>query len=65
MLTIHGICPDSGDKLRPASAASGESLPADAIWIDLLNPTHEEDRRVEEHLGISIPTREEMHDLEP
>ncbi len=65
MLTIHGICPDSRDKLRPAVAGAGEILPADAIWIDLLNPTPEEDKRVEGLLGISIPTREEMHDLEP
>lgn len=65
MLTIHGICPDSHDKLRAAVAGAGEILPADAIWIDLLNPTPEEDKRVEGLLGISIPTREEMHDLEP
>jgi magnesium transporter len=65
MLTIHGICPDARDKLRPAVAGAGEVLPADAIWIDLLNPTPEEDKRVEGLLGISIPTREEMHDLEP
>jgi magnesium transporter len=65
MLTIHGICPDARDKLRPAVAGAGEILPADAIWIDLLNPTPEEDKRVEGLLGISIPTREEMHDLEP
>ncbi|WP_089176401.1 magnesium transporter CorA family protein [Bosea sp. AS-1] len=65
MLTIHGICPDSRDKLRAAVAGAGEILPADAIWIDLLNPTPEEDKRVEGLLGISIPTREEMHDLEP
>jgi magnesium transporter len=65
MLTIHGICPDSRDKLRAAVAGAGEVLPADAIWIDLLNPTPEEDKRVEGLLGISIPTREEMHDLEP
>jgi magnesium transporter len=40
-------------------------IPAEAIWIDLLRPTPEEDRRVEAVLGISIPTREEMSDIEP
>ena len=65
MLMIHGICPDTRDKLRPTALGPGDAFPADAVWIDLLNPTPEEDRRVEEHLGISIPTREEMHDLEP
>jgi magnesium transporter len=36
-----------------------------AVWIDMVNPTPEDDRLVEAHLGISIPTREEMRDLEP
>jgi magnesium transporter len=43
----------------------GEPLPADAVWIDLIEPTREEDRRVEEFLGIAIPTRDEMEDIEP
>src|SRR5512145_1794374 len=33
-------------------------------WIDLLNPTREEDLLVEEALGISVPTREEMAEIE-
>lgn len=65
MLMIHGICLDSGDKLRHLTAEPDGSFPPDVLWIDLLNPTPEEDKRVEQHLGISIPTREEMHDLEP
>ncbi len=40
-------------------------LPRDANWIDLVEPTREEDRLVEEHLGIAIPTRAEMSELEP
>ncbi|GGG40373.1 magnesium transporter CorA family protein [Chelatococcus composti] len=43
----------------------GEPLPADAVWIDLVAPTHAEDRVVEQHLGIEIPTREDMEDIEP
>ncbi|WP_276199772.1 magnesium transporter CorA family protein [Chelatococcus sp. XZ-Ab1] len=43
----------------------GETLPADAVWIDLVAPTREEDRLVEQHLGIEIPTREDMEDIEP
>jgi Mg2+ and Co2+ transporter CorA len=38
---------------------------AGAVWIDLINPTPEEDAQVEKHLDIAIPTREEMRDLEP
>src|ERR671916_2197254 len=40
-------------------------IPADALWIDLIEPTREEDRLVERHLGIEVPTREEMADIEP
>jgi magnesium transporter len=39
--------------------------PEGAAWYDLFNPTPEEDRFVEESLGIDIPTREEMQDIEP
>ena len=34
------------------------------VWIDLLNPTNEEDAHVERALGISIPTRAEMREIE-
>lgn len=40
------------------------TLPSDAIWIDLVSPTPEEDRAVERALNLSIPTREEMAELE-
>jgi magnesium transporter len=42
----------------------GDALPAGAVWIDLLNPTSEEDRHVETLLGIGIPTREDMQEIE-
>lgn len=43
----------------------GETVPENAVWIDLLDPTREEDRRVELALGIDIPTREETQNIEP
>jgi magnesium transporter len=43
----------------------GEAIPNDALWIDLIDPTREEDRLVETHLNVEIPTREEMADIEP
>ena len=33
-------------------------------WIDLLNPTADEDKYVEKVTGVSIPTREEMQEIE-
>ena len=40
------------------------SMPRDTLWIDLLDPSREEDAAVERALGLSIPTREEMAELE-
>ena len=47
-----------------ADALAGWTLPPDAVWIDLLNPTPDEDRAVEAALGLSVPTRDEMAELE-
>jgi magnesium transporter len=40
------------------------SMPPGTLWIDLINPTLEEDAAVERALGLSVPTREEMAELE-
>lgn len=42
----------------------GAPLPADAVWIDLREPTPEEEQLVENALGIDVPTREEMREIE-
>lgn len=34
------------------------------VWVDLLKPTAEEDALVERVLGINIPTRDEMEEIE-
>lgn len=40
------------------------ALDADLVWIDLLSPTDDEQRAVEALLGLSIPTQEEMQEIE-
>ena len=35
-----------------------------AIWVDLVHPTAKEETFIENLLGINIPTREEMHEIE-
>ncbi len=47
-----------------ANVSDGWVLPDDTLWIDLIEPTREEDVAVEKALGLSIPTREEMNELE-
>jgi magnesium transporter len=39
-------------------------IPEEAVWLDLLEPTPEEERLVEQRLGLDIPTREEMREIE-
>nr|WP_245582472.1 magnesium transporter CorA family protein [Neorhizobium lilium] len=49
--------------LAPADAL--RQLSPDVVWIDLLEPTSREDSYVEGLLGVPIPTREDMKDIEP
>lgn len=43
---------------------NGDVLPADAVWIDLFNPTSEEEKQVETALGFGVPTADEMAEIE-
>jgi magnesium transporter len=43
---------------------AGLALEAPVTWFDLFNPSAEETRLVESHLGIAIPTRDEMQEIE-
>lgn len=36
----------------------------EAAWIDLLSPTREEERSLESALGLELPTREDMEEIE-
>jgi magnesium transporter len=59
MLTVY----DAADGIlvpRDGSHDIGDAT----TWIDLLNPTKEEDVLVEQALGIAVPTREEMAEIE-
>ncbi len=44
--------------------ADGEALPAEAVWIDLLNPTADEEALVETALGFGVPTADDMAEIE-
>ena len=65
MIITHRLCPDKQDRLVPHDLKQGERLAEDVLWIDLLNPTREEDQQIETLLGVAIPTREDMDDIEP
>jgi magnesium transporter len=44
---------------------TGWRPPADALWLDLINPTRAEELAVEAALSLGLPTREEMAEIEP
>src|SRR5690606_8095610 len=50
-----------GDRLRVADFAAQRDA---VIWVDLLQPSQEEQKAVEDWLGIAVPTFEEMHEIE-
>ncbi len=43
--------------------ATGD-VPQNAVWIDMIEPTVDEDSFIEKVSGVSIPTRAEMRDIE-
>lgn len=51
-------------RLQAAADHAAETMPRDAIWVDLLEPTPTEVRAVESVFSIEVPTREEMHEIE-
>jgi len=59
MLTIY----DAAEGMLIKHEGAAPITPA-AVWIDLLNPTKDEDLLVERALSISVPTREEMSEIE-
>jgi magnesium transporter len=61
MLSVYVAAESSLKKIDLADAAA---LPENAVWIDMVKPTAEEDRAVERLAGIAVPTREDMQEIE-
>jgi magnesium transporter len=51
-------------RLERVPVEVGGLLPDEAVWLDLVTPTAQEDKAVEQFLGIAVPTREEMQEIE-
>jgi magnesium transporter len=61
MLTVYV---PRGNSLERIPIEAGSPPPEAAVWIDLFSPTVQEDKLVEQLLGIAVPTREEMQEIE-
>ncbi|MBB5519008.1 magnesium/cobalt transporter CorA [Amphiplicatus metriothermophilus] len=53
---------NEGGRLKAVEGAS--ELSENLVWIDLINPTDAEENDLESRLGIDIPTKEEMEEIE-
>jgi magnesium transporter len=60
MITAYDRSPGTLQRRESAQEPIGEGT----IWVDLLNPTPEEEKLVEARLQIDIPTREELQEIE-
>ena len=61
MLSFYGLN-DKGLEALPVMEGGG--VPAAAGWVDLFQPTAEENRAVERFRGAPVPTREEAQEIE-
>ncbi len=59
MLTIYDVVDCALMKRE-----TGATINDNTVWIDLFRPSRDEDQFVEKALGVSIPTREEMQEIE-
>src|SRR6266498_2310546 len=60
---LFGYIPRGNSLERQVVDESG-TIPPGAVWFDLVTPTVAEDKLLERTLGIAIPTREEMQEIE-
>ena len=58
MITVYDA---TGGKLKPRDETGNLST---RVWIDLQNPAEDEDKAIEQALGIEVPTRSEMREIE-
>jgi magnesium transporter len=53
-----------GTSLDRVPIASDADVPETSVWFDLVNPQLQEDKIVEHKVGVAVPTREEMQEIE-
>ena len=53
-----------GNALERRTVEEPGSIPEGVVWFDLISPTPGEDKLLEQSLGVAVPTREEMQEIE-
>jgi len=62
MITLYRA---NGDATVVSPRQTDLILSQDVLWVDLINPDRDEDVFVEGLLGIQVPTRDDLKDIEP
>jgi magnesium transporter len=52
------------EELEKIELESGDTVPKNTVWLDLLEPSIEEEKYIEKALKMDIPTREELDKIE-
>ncbi|MFV3307040.1 magnesium transporter CorA family protein [Pseudomonas sp. NY15181] len=61
MITYYTLV---GDRLVRHNGNECHGMPKDTLWIDLFQPTLEEEQLLESIIAVDVPTREEMAEIE-
>jgi magnesium transporter len=61
MLAVYGTAKGCLTEYQPLAEPL---IPENAVWLDLVAPSADEEKAVEKALGIDIPTREELAEIE-
>jgi len=62
MITLFHL--EQGRLVQTKVEGALEAFPAELVWVDLLNPSSDEERMMERVFGIEVPTRDEMQEIE-
>jgi magnesium transporter len=73
VIIVHAVAKPAAANDRSATATvqrkllepSELQIPSGAIWIDLIEPTVEEDRKVQEFVGVPVPIKANPDYTEP
>jgi magnesium transporter len=61
MITVHTL---AEGRLVPQPLEADAAFPSTALWVDMASPTALEDKAMEAALGLEIPTRDDMAEIE-
>jgi magnesium transporter len=62
MIITHILTKDKN--IQKQEIGSEDSIPKNVVWVDLLEPSIEEEKKIEKAFKIDLPTREEIDKIE-